>query len=68
MKFYKLVEISEDEYLETTGNYDVLSGYYEQCTDPVDDAIYVAVNDATEEITITVSDFTNDNNDLDYEG
>ena len=69
MKYFKMVEISEEEYLEATGDYDVLSDYFVQSTINVDGALYISANSDSEEITVSLDSVSEDGgSDLDYEG
>lgn len=69
MKFFKLVEIDEKEYVERTRDLD----FYRFCNNvskasdvyPDDKNIYIAVDDIEDEIRINISDF--DDEDEDYE-
>lgn len=61
MKFYKLIEIEEDEYVAKTNDYN-----YDYCAQSVikgEEAFYIAVNDDSEDcITVSIEDLSETEN------
>lgn len=69
MRFFKLVEIDEEEYIERTRDLDF--DYFAQSVNgankvyPDDKNLYIAINESEEEIRIDMSGF--DDEEEDYE-
>lgn len=58
MKFYKLVEITEEEYYNKTG--DAQYEYCEQSLMKEDDGVYIAVSEDAYELSINMEDLEDD--------
>lgn len=71
MRFFKLVEIDEKEYVEQTRDlsYDRFCNTITKASDvhPEDSNIYIALNDDEDQIVLTLSDFENEEDDNDGE-
>ena len=49
MKFYKLLEITEQDYIQTTEDEDYNNARISQSVSIVDNAVYIAVNEEDED-------------------
>lgn len=69
MKFFKLVEIDEKEYVEQTRdlNYRYFCNNVSKANDihPDDKNIYIAIDECEDEIRINIGDFEDENEDED---